>query len=148
MERLFIKTYDEVKDRSPFYCVGGVLLLGLLAGLEFSQVGAINLRLVLMLLTILVFVVAAFRLVERHRMKVEIIESEDSDMEAQLVISKPKGKSQVILKSELAYVKQEGRRVIVHYYEGDDLKHTFFPIRGAGKKKVRLLVEHLATWSR
>ncbi|MFK5920870.1 MAG: hypothetical protein QM496_01720 [Verrucomicrobiota bacterium] len=148
MQTLFLKTYDEVKDRSPFYCAGGVLLLGLLAWREFAEVGAVNLRLVLMGLTMLAFVLVAFWLVERHRIKVEIMESEDPEVETQLVISKLKGESQVILKSKFAYVKKDEGRVVIHYYDGDDLKHTYFPIKRAGKKKVQLLVEHLATWRR
>ncbi|NOX99735.1 MAG: hypothetical protein GXP30_08415 [Verrucomicrobia bacterium] len=144
MEHLVLKTYDDVKDRSPLYCGGGGVLIAVMAWREFSQTGAMGLRFCLMLLAAAAFVGGAIWLLGRHRIIVEM--KMDAEGEGEVKISRRGQVQQVVSQSQLAYVKREEEQVKIHYYEGEDLKLASFPIKGARKNKVLELVEALENW--
>ncbi len=144
MEYLVLKTYDDVKDRSPLYCGGGGVLIAVMAWREFSQTGEMGLRFCLMLFTAAAFIWGAILLLGRHRIIIEV--KIDTEGEGELKIGRRGQAQQVILQSNLAYVKREEAQVKIHYYEGEDLKLTSFPIKGARKNKVLELVEVLEDW--
>jgi len=142
---LVLKTYDDVKDRSPLICNSGAVLVAVMAWREFSRTGEMSMRFWLMLLTVVVFVVAAMLLVRRHRIMIEVT-AEDSDEEGQLKIIQRGNSDQVISKSQFGYVKLEENRVIVHHYEDEDLRRTSFSTKGASKKGVAAIIGVLESW--
>lgn len=144
MDRLVLKTYDDVEDRSPLYSGSGAVLIGVMAWWELSQTGEMGLRFWLMLLTVAVFVAGVRILKERHRITVEV--QEEAGGKGELKISFRGGTEQVILESQLAYVKLELDRVKIHFYEGDDLVRTSFSIKSVRKRKVEELIEVLKKW--
>ena len=144
MERLALKTYDDVEDRSPLYCVCGAVLIGVMAWRELSQTGEMGLRFWSMLLTLAAFVVGAMILKTRHRITIEV--QEEAGGKGELKISFRGGSEQVILESQLAYVKLELDRVKIHFYEGDDLSRTSFSIKSVRKRRVKELIEVLEKW--
>ncbi len=146
MERFELKVYDDVKDRSPLYCGGGAVLVGVMAWREYSTTGEPGLRFCLMLLVMAGFAVVAVLLVRRHQMKVEVIDGKEAD--AHLTIFGRGASPQVILKADFAYVKLEQNQVVIHFYKGDDLMRASFSIKGAAKGRVEALVDILGTWQR
>ncbi|MCF6313196.1 MAG: hypothetical protein L3J39_12165 [Verrucomicrobiales bacterium] len=139
-----LKTYDGVKDHSPLYCAGGAIVLVLMAGREFSNLGVVSVRLGLMLLVAAVFGGVALWLRRRHVLCIEVVEDEEGGQ--RLLLGKGAAADLVILKSELAYVKWEQDQVVIHYHRGEDLNRASFFTKGAHKKKVEQLVEYLKTW--
>jgi len=139
MERLVLKIYDDVQDRSPLYCGGGAALFVVMAWREFSGADELGFRLWLLLLAALVFAVAAMVLVRSHLMRIEVEEE-------CLKIIRRGCQDQVIAKSQLGYVKKEENRVMIHHYEGDDLRHLSFPTRGISKRDIEAVLEVLENW--
>jgi len=146
MERiiLLLKTYDEVEDRSALYCGGGAVLVGAMAWRELSMTGEMGLRFWLMLVTGVLLVVGAMVLMRRYRVEIEV--TDDLNGGGELKISRKGRPEQLIESSQLGYVKLEKGRVIIHYYESDDLKHTSFPVKGARNNRVVEMVEVLEKW--
>jgi hypothetical protein len=144
MGRLVFKTYDDIKDRSPLYCAGGAILFGAMTAREFSSVDAVGLRFWLMLVTVMAFTGAAIVLLQRQRIIIEVMD--DSNEEGQLKIIRRGRPDQVIGESQFGYVKMGEGLVIIHHYEGEDLKRTSFSTKGARKKKVDAIVEVLGNW--
>ena len=144
MGRLVFKTYEDVKDRSPLYCAGGAILFGVMAVREFSSVDGVGMRFWLMLVTVVAFTGAAIVLLQRQRIIIEVMD--DPNEEGQLKIIRRGRPDQVIEESQFGYVKLGEDIVIIHHYEGEDLKRTSFSTKGARKKKVDAIVEVLENW--
>lgn len=144
MDRFELKTYDDVKDRSPLYCGGGAVLIGVMAWREYFTTGEPGLRFYLMLLVMVGFAVVAVLLVRRHQMKIEVIDGKEGD--AHLTIFGRGASPQVISKVDFAYVKLEQNRVVIHFHQGDDLVRASFPTKGAAKGRIEALVDILRTW--
>ena len=143
---MWLKTYDNVPDRSPLYCGSGAIFLATMAYNEFAERGEVSLRFFLMLTAVLLFVGAAFFLISRHQVRVELNESPNG--EGQLKIVQRTAEKQVISEAQFAYVKLEEKQVVIHFHEGDDLRRTSFSRKGANKKKVKQLVELLRLWEK
>ncbi len=144
MERLSLTAYDDKQDRSPLICGGGAVVLGVMAWREFFAGGGMGARIWGMLLAIGILTTAAVALLWRRRIRIELVDN--SEGEGHLEIHRPGSLGQVIPESRVGYVKLEEGRMTIHYYEGQDLKRTSFPIRGAGKKGVAEMMGILGKW--
>lgn len=144
MDSFELKVYDDTEDRSPQYCGGGAVLIGLMAWREYSTGGELGLRFVLMLLVMAGFAAAAAWLLRRNRITLEVV----GDREGQGVfrIHRRGRPVQVISESQLAYVKLEKKQLMLHYYEDEDLRRRSVPIKGGSKKKLVDLLGILEKW--